>query len=67
MRSLSDLNPLGIGHFLFYFTVLSTYAYAIVFDTELFWGGKYAKVGFPFDDSFGGRAKFLTYNNLVIY
>jgi hypothetical protein len=67
MRSLSNLNPLGFGHFIFYLTVLSTYAYTVVFDTDLFWGGKYEKAGFPFDFSYGGRAKFLTYNNLVNY
>ncbi len=55
----------GLLHLLFYFTVTGFYSYALVFDTDLFRTGKYKKAGFPFDDSFGGRAKFLTYNNVV--
>lgn len=64
---MTELNKnLGLAHFLFYFSVTFIYVYAFVFDTELFRGGKYKKVGFPFDDSFNGRAKFLTYNNLFL-
>lgn len=58
------MKNLGLAHFIFYLTVLSIYVYAMIFDTDLFQSGKYKKVGFPFDDSFNGRAKFLTYNNV---
>ena len=54
-----------IGHLLFLASVTGLYVYALIYDTALFRGGKYTKAGFPFDNSFGGRAKFLTYNNVV--
>merc|ERR1712127_1167924 len=57
-------EQLGIAHLIFYLCVSSIYVYAFIFDTELFRGGKYKKVGFPFDDSFNGRMKFLTYINM---
>lgn len=59
------LNPLGVGHLIFYMVVLGLYITTASYDSYLFWGGKYKKAGFPFDHSYGGRAKFLTYNNLV--
>ncbi len=65
MKHLTEFNSLKIGHLIFYITVLSLYFITIVYDTWLFWGGKYEKAGFPFDFSYGGRAKFLTYINLV--
>lgn len=61
------MNNLGIFHFLFYLLVASLYIYTFcIYDARLFNEGKYAKAGFPFDDSYGRRAKFLTYNNVVI-
>ncbi len=58
-------KKLGLVHLIFYSTVTSLYIGALIFDTELFRTGKYKKVGFPFDNSYGGRAKFLTYINVV--
>jgi hypothetical protein len=37
-----------------------------MFDTNLYREGKYVKAGWPHDDSFGGRAKFLTYWTMVL-
>ena len=54
-----------IGHLLFLVSVTGLYVFALTYDTALFRGGKYTKAGFPFDNSFGGRIKFLTYNNVV--
>ncbi len=65
MRKIAA-NNLGLSHLIFYSTVTGLYMYGFIYDTDLFRSGKYKKVGFPFDDSFNGRAKFLTYNNLVI-
>ena len=62
---MSIPSQIGVGHLIFYAAITAIYVYTLVFDTALFRTGKYKKVGFPFDDSFGGRAKFLTYNNLV--
>ena len=56
----------GIVHLVFYSLVLSAYSYAFIFDTNLFNSGKYEKVGFPFDKSYGRRAKFLTYINMTM-
>lgn len=52
--------------FVFYTAVSAVYWYTWVFDTKLFADGKYKKVGFPHDDSFCGRAKFLTYNTMGV-
>ena len=47
--------------FLFYGSISALYWYTWLVDTELYESGKFKKVGFPFDDSFGRRCKFLTY------
>ncbi len=64
MRAIAA-NSLRLGHFVFYLAVTGLYVYGFAYDTDLFRSGKYKKVGFPIDDSFNGRAKFLTYNNMV--
>lgn len=61
------MNQLGFIHFLFYLLVTSAYVYSFcVYDAQLFRDGKYDVMGFPFDSSYGGRAKFLTYNNVAL-
>ena len=65
MAHSKGYNNLGVFHVLIQSTLFGLFAYCFYFDTVLFRGKKYAKVGFPFDDSYGGRAKFLTYINLV--
>ena len=61
------MNKLGVFHFLFYALVTSIYVYAFcIYDARLFKENKYAPMGFPFDASYGGRAKFLTYNNVAL-
>jgi hypothetical protein len=45
--------------------VSAAFSYAFINDTMLFDTGKYNVMGFPFDNSFGRRAKFLTYLNMV--
>jgi hypothetical protein len=61
------MNRLGIFHLFFYSAVSIVYVYSFcIYDANLFRENKYAKLGFPFDSSFGGRAKFLTYVNVCI-
>ena len=45
--------------------IVITYAYTLIRDTELFNGPKLRELGFPYDDTFCGRAKFLTFLNMV--
>ena len=47
-------------------SIASIYLYTLVRDTELFNGPHLRALGFPYVDSFGGRAKFLTFLNMVI-
>ena len=60
------MSNYGLVHLAFYSSVFGAYVYAFIFDTDLFNSGKYEKVGFPFDDSYGRRAKFLTYINMTM-
>ena len=60
------MSNFGFVHLIFYSSVFSAYVYAFIFDTDLFNSGKYEKIGFPFDDSYGRRAKFLTYINMTM-
>ena len=60
------MTNFGFVDLLFYSTVLVLYIYAYINDTNLFNENKYAKVGFPFDDSYGRRIKFLTFINMTM-
>jgi hypothetical protein len=60
------MSKFGFVHLVFYASVFGAYVYAFAFDTDLFNSGKYEKVGFPFDNSYGRRAKFLTYINMTM-
>ena len=60
------MTDFGFVHLLFYSLIFALYVYAYIYDTALFTSQKYAKVGFPFDDSYGRRAKFLTYINMAM-
>ena len=61
------MNKQGIVHFIFYSAVSALYVYSFcIYDANLFRQNKYARLGFPFDSSFGGRAKFLTYINVSL-
>lgn len=55
-----------IVELLFYLTITSVYVYTWIHDTKLFNDGKYNALGFPFDETFGRRAKFLTCINMVV-
>ena len=52
-------------HSVVYSIIFALYVIAWINDTKLFNEKKYAPMGFPFDDSFGRRLKFLTYLNMV--
>ena len=57
----------GLINLLYSAAVTAAFSYAFYNDTKLFNSGKYSVMGFPFDDSFGRRAKFLTYLNMVCW
>ncbi len=57
----------NLVRFVFYASVSAIYWYTWMFDTNLYNEGKYKKAGWPHDESFGRRAKFLTYNTMVLF
>ena len=51
--------------FLLYGTIAALYIVEYIYDTNLYKENRYAKIGFPFDQSYFGRLKFLTHIDVV--
>ena len=55
------MTNFGLVHLVFYSCVSALYVWAFIVDGDLQKDNKFKTMGFPFDGSFGGRVKFLTF------
>ena len=55
------MTNFGLVHLVFYSCVSALYVWAFIVDGDLQKADKFKNIGFPFDGSFGGRVKFLTF------